>query len=77
MELADSRANVGTLQAFLSGKISYAFGFSGPSVVVDTACSSSMVALYQACRSLNNKDCNAAIAGGVNIITSPDVNSFL
>lgn len=65
--------SAGTLQAFLSGKISYAFGLSGPSLVVDTACSSSMVAIHQACRALNNRDCNAAIAGGVNVMTSPDV----
>ncbi|KAI0343639.1 ketoacyl-synt-domain-containing protein [Trametopsis cervina] len=65
--------STGTLQAFLSGKISYAFGFSGPSLVIDTACSSSMVAIHQACRALNNKDCNAAIAGGVNVMTSPDM----
>lgn len=55
----------GTLQAFLSGKVSYAFGFGGPSVVVDTACSSSVVAIHQACRSLQAGDCNAALAGGV------------
>ena len=42
-------------------------------MVIDTACSSSMVAIYQACRALNNRDCNAAVAGGVNVITSPDV----
>ncbi|KAJ5447335.1 type I iterative polyketide synthase, partial [Penicillium cf. griseofulvum] len=63
----------GTLRAFLSGKISYAFGLSGPSTVVDTACSSSLTAIYQACRALQNGDCSAAIAGGVNAITSPDM----
>lgn len=47
---------------------------SGPSVVVDTACSSSLVALYQGCRALTNRDCNAALVGGVNAITSPDVS---
>ena len=67
---------VGTLPAFLSGKLSYAFGFSGPSQVVDTACSSSCVAIYQACRALTSGDCNAAIAGGVNIISSPDVSEI-
>ncbi|KAG6844207.1 hypothetical protein H0H93_016595, partial [Arthromyces matolae] len=46
---------------------------SGPSIVVDTACSSSIVALYQAARALMNKDCDAALVGGVNIITSPDM----
>ncbi|CCM00101.1 uncharacterized protein FIBRA_02128 [Fibroporia radiculosa] len=65
--------STGTLQAFLCGKISHAFGFSGPSIVVDTACSSSIVAIYQACRALSNGDCNAALAGGVNVISSPDM----
>lgn len=68
--------NQGTLQAFLSGKISFAMGFSGPSIVVDTACSSSMVAIHQACRALATGDCNAALAGGVNVITSPEVCSI-
>ncbi|KAI0763960.1 ketoacyl-synt-domain-containing protein [Trametes elegans] len=65
--------STGTLQAFLSGRLSYAFGFCGPSIVFDTACSSSIVAIHQACRSLANGDCNAALAGGVNVITSPDM----
>ena len=63
----------GTLRAFLSGKISYHYKMSGPSVVIDTACSSSLVAVYQACRALQAGDCTAAMAGGVNIITSPDM----
>ncbi|TCD66000.1 Type I Iterative Polyketide synthase (PKS) [Steccherinum ochraceum] len=70
---ADVYYSTGTLPAFLSGKISYAFGFSGPSMVIDTACSSSMVAIYQACRALTNGDCNAAVAGGVNVMTSADM----
>ncbi|KAG7451653.1 ketoacyl-synt-domain-containing protein, partial [Guyanagaster necrorhizus] len=65
--------STGTLRAFLSGRISYALQFSGPSIVIDTACSSSLVAVYQACRALMNHDCNAAVAGGVNVISSPDM----
>ncbi|KAI3600489.1 polyketide synthase [Moniliophthora roreri] len=65
--------STGTLRAFLSGRISYAMGFSGPSIVLDTACSSSCVSIYQACRALSNGDCNAAVAGGVNVIASPDM----
>jgi acyl transferase domain-containing protein len=64
---------LGTLRAFLSGRVSHFMKWGGPSVVVDTACSSSMVAIYQACRALQNNDCNAALAGGVNVICSPDV----
>ncbi|KAL0573556.1 hypothetical protein V5O48_008404 [Marasmius crinis-equi] len=65
--------STGTLNAFLCGRVSYVLQLSGPSVVVDTACSSSSVAIYQACRALTSGDCNAALAGGVNVITSPDL----
>ncbi|RDB14789.1 Non-reducing polyketide synthase terA [Hypsizygus marmoreus] len=63
----------GTLKAFLSGRISYAMQLSGPSIVVDTACSSSTVALYQGARALMNRDCDSAMVGGVNVISSPDM----
>ncbi|KAF9452485.1 ketoacyl-synt-domain-containing protein [Macrolepiota fuliginosa MF-IS2] len=65
--------STGTLKAFLSGRISYAMQLSGPSIVVDTACSSSAVAVYQGCRALMNGDCSAAIVGGINVISSPDM----
>ncbi|KAL8893769.1 MAG: hypothetical protein Q9192_004942, partial [Flavoplaca navasiana] len=65
--------STGTLRAFLSGKVSFVHALSGPSVVIDTACSSGLVAIHQACRSLNDGDCTTAIAGGVNTISSPDM----
>lgn len=68
---------VGTLRAFLSGKISYAYGWTGPSIVIDTACSSSLVSVVMACRALAQGDCTTALAGGVNAITSPDVRRRL
>ena len=58
------------------GRISYTFGFEGPSVAVDTASSSSLVAVCQAMRSLQDGNCNIALAGGVNAILAP-VNSLL
>ena len=58
------------------GRISYVFGFEGPSVAVDTASSSSLVAVLQAVRSLQDGNCNMALAGGVNAILAP-VNSLL
>ncbi|KAF7320598.1 hypothetical protein HMN09_00144300 [Mycena chlorophos] len=65
--------STGTLRAFLSGRISFALQLSGPSMVLDTACSSSNVALYLGARALMNGDCNAALVGGVNTISSPDM----
>ncbi|PYH92918.1 polyketide synthase [Aspergillus ellipticus CBS 707.79] len=64
----------GTIRAFLSGKISHHFGWTGPSEVIDTACSASMVALHRACQAIQVGDCSLALAGGVNIITG--VNNY-
>jgi len=58
------------------GRISHFFGFEGPSVSVDTASSSSLVAVYQAMRSLQERQCHLALAGGVNAILAPG-NSLL
>lgn len=38
----------GTLRAFISGRISHFFGWTGPSITFDTACSSSAVAIHTA-----------------------------
>ncbi|KAK4172022.1 hypothetical protein QBC36DRAFT_197978, partial [Triangularia setosa] len=64
----------GTIRAFLSGRISYHFGWTGPSEVIDTACSASLVAVHRACQAITAGECEAALAGGVNIITG--VNNY-
>ena len=56
----------------MAGRLSYTFGFQGPSMAIDTACSSSLVSVHLACQSLRNKECNLALAGGVNLILSPE-----
>jgi acyl transferase domain-containing protein/acyl carrier protein len=64
----------GTIRAFQSGRISYHFGWSGPSEVIDTACSASLVAVNRACKAIQSGECPMALAGGVNVITG--VNNY-
>ena len=75
-EIVEAFQGAGLSHSAGVGRISYVFGFEGPSVAVDTASSSSLVALHQAVRSLQDGDCNLALAGGVNAILAP-VNSLL
>ncbi|HEY9800293.1 MAG TPA: type I polyketide synthase [Leptolyngbyaceae cyanobacterium] len=62
---------------FASGRLSYVLGLLGPNVAVDTACSSSLVSIHLACQSLRAGECNLALAGGVQLILSPEVTLFL
>ena len=67
----------GNIRAFGPGRINYYFKFKGPSYNVDTACSSSFSAIQLACTSLQAKECDTAIAGGLNIMSAPDLFSGL
>ncbi|PWY76491.1 polyketide synthase [Aspergillus sclerotioniger CBS 115572] len=64
-------SSLGTLRAFLTGKISHFFGWTGPSITYDTACSSSAVAIHAACKAIQTGECSMALAGGASLYTSP------
>lgn len=69
---ANAYSATGNLRSFAAGKISHYFGWTGPGLTIDTACSSSAVAVHTACKAIIGGECNAALAGGVNVMTSPD-----
>jgi acyl transferase domain-containing protein len=69
----DTNYVTGGIRAFAPGRVSYYFGWEGPSMSIDTACSSSAVAINQACSSLRLGECDMALAGGVNLLTSSEL----
>jgi iterative type I PKS product template protein len=76
-ENVDTYFITGGVRAFAPGRINYYFKFSGPSYSIDTACSSSLAAIQLACTSLWAGDCDTACAGGLNVLTNPDIFSGL
>jgi 3-oxoacyl-[acyl-carrier-protein] synthase II len=67
----------GNAFAFAPNRISYFFDLRGPSVAVDSACASSLVSVHAACQSLWLGETSLALAGGVNLMLSPDVSIML
>jgi acyl transferase domain-containing protein len=74
VEQADAYRMTGGLLNFAAGRIAHALGLRGPVLSVDTACASSLTALHLACQSLRAGECRTALAAGVNLIASPELN---
>jgi acyl transferase domain-containing protein/acyl-CoA synthetase (AMP-forming)/AMP-acid ligase II/acyl carrier protein len=69
---SDVAAGIGNQNAIIPNRLSYCLNLRGPSILVDTLCSSSLAAVHLACRSLRDGECDLALAGGVNVLLSPD-----
>ena len=67
----EAHTATGSMMTLLANRLSYVYGFQGPSIALDTACSSSLVAVHLACRSLADGESTLAIAGGVNALLGP------
>jgi acyl transferase domain-containing protein/SAM-dependent methyltransferase len=71
-ERLDVYASTGSALSIAAGRLSYFLGWQGPGIAIDTACSSSLVALHLACQGLRLRECDLALAGGVNLVLTPE-----
>ena len=59
------------------GRLSYTFGFRGPSMSVDTACSASLVGLHLAARGLSQGEAQLSYASGVHLQCTSNSTSYV
>lgn len=69
------QAFIGNGPPYMVGRVSYAFGLTGPCVSTDTACSSSLVAAHLGHRSIISHESRGAVVGGVNIMLRPETTA--
>jgi pimaricinolide synthase PimS1 len=65
-------SGTGSYQSMIANRLSYTFGFHGPSLLLDAAQSSSLVAVHMAGESLRRGESVLAVAGGVNLNIVPE-----
>ncbi|NEO96075.1 MAG: polyketide synthase, partial [Moorea sp. SIO3G5] len=73
-EMPQAYWGTGNAPSAATGRLSYILGLTGPNLAVETACSSSLVSVHLACQSLRQRECNLALAGGVNLLLSPELS---
>jgi acyl transferase domain-containing protein/acyl carrier protein len=61
----------GSAPAIASGRLAFALGLEGPTFTIDTGCSSSAVALHLGSRAVASGECEAALVGGVTVLSHP------
>ncbi|GAA2404750.1 hypothetical protein GCM10010191_10600 [Actinomadura vinacea] len=63
----------GSAGSIAVGRVAYHYGLEGPAMSLDAACASSLVSLHLACQALRRDDCTLALAGGVAVMSTPEL----
>ncbi|MGF1524384.1 MAG: type I polyketide synthase, partial [Leptolyngbyaceae cyanobacterium] len=63
--------SLGNFRAVAAGRLAYFLNLHGPTFQLDTTCSSALLSIHLACQSLRSRECDAALAGGVNLMLEP------
>ena len=63
--------------SFAPGRVAHLLDLHGSALALNSACSSSLVAVHLACSSLRAGECDAALAGGVNLLLAPELSAFM
>src|ERR1044071_5527898 len=61
----------GFVRDFLSMRVAYKLGLTGPAMTIQTGCSTSLVAIHIACQALLAGECDLAVAGGAGMFLPP------
>lgn len=70
------QAIIGGDKDFLTARVAYKLGLTGPAVTVQAACATSLIAVHLACQSLLNGECDLAVAGGASLRV-PQAGGFI
>jgi acyl transferase domain-containing protein/NAD(P)-dependent dehydrogenase (short-subunit alcohol dehydrogenase family)/acyl carrier protein len=69
--------STGNALSVTAGRLAFLLDWQGPALAVDTACSSSLMAVHLAVQALRRRECDIALAGGVNLLLSPETSVLL
>ncbi len=72
----ESSSMTGNWPSLIAGRISYLLNLKGPSLLIDSACSSGLASVHLACKSIQEKESDLAIVGGVSLSSFPYFNKF-
>ena len=66
-QTGEFQAGVLNEKDYIATRVAHALNFTGPAINVNTACSTSLVALIEACKSLDAGHCDVALAGAASV----------